>query len=107
MFDSVPESLDDAQNIANMQKISLNDVIKVGLQNWIEELLAENFEGNYFMAELHEDSLHIVSITGEQVFIDSEISASKYIERFKANPHETILLLQTKIRDLIDNNKLS
>ena len=70
----IPESLEEAQQVAEKRHMDLSDVIRDGLQNWIQELLAEGFEGNYFTAKLGTEALHIISITGEEAFVDSEIT---------------------------------
>lgn len=103
----IPQTLAAAQTLAQDRQMSVTAVIQQGLQNWAQELLAEGFEGNYYTAKFTPTGLQITAITGDQVYVATDIQADDFVHRFKTADHATLLLLQTKIRTLIDQHQLN
>ncbi|MFC6180563.1 hypothetical protein [Lactiplantibacillus daowaiensis] len=90
----IPQDLVAAQAVATKRQLPLNDAIRLGLQNWIQELLAEGFEGNYYTAKLQSDQLVILDITGNVALTTTTLTGDQGVAQFKADAHEALLTVQ-------------
>lgn len=77
------------------------EVIAGGLQNWIQELLGEAFEGGYLTASLTASGLTITDISDAPIYQSTALSTTDLVPRFQADPHATLLWVQTQIRQAI------
>lgn len=102
----IPETLAQAQALADKLNQPLNDVIQAGLRNWAQQLLDEGVEGGYLTATFNEQGLAIQDINNQLLLTETTLHAGPLVERFKTESHATLLLIQTKIRQLFDSGKL-
>lgn len=61
----IPETLAQAQALANKLNEPLDTVIQAGLRNWAQELLDEGIEGGYFTALFTKDGLEVQDINNQ------------------------------------------
>lgn len=102
----IPETLAQAQALADKLGEPLDAVIQGGLRNWAQELLDEGIEGGYLTAKFTEQGLAIQDINNQHLLTETSLHAAPLVDRFKTEPHATLLLIQTKIRQLFDSGKL-
>ncbi|MFD1393869.1 hypothetical protein ACFQ3L_09860 [Lacticaseibacillus jixianensis] len=94
-----------AKSEQNHTPLSEDAVIQGGLQNWIQELLDEGIEGGYLTAKLSAAELTITDIGGKQLLQTPQLNATALVPAFKADPHMTLMKVQTTMRSLIDQGQ--
>ncbi|WP_225047558.1 hypothetical protein [Lacticaseibacillus kribbianus] len=107
----IPQTLDAAKALAaksagSAHPLSLDTVIRLGLQNWLQELCDEAFEGGYLTVTLDDRGLTVIGITGAVAYAEPDFQPAPQVAAFKADAHATLLRLQTKVRQLVDSGKL-
>jgi hypothetical protein len=102
----IPETLAQAQALADKLNEPLDTVIQGGLRNWAQQLLDEGVEGGYLTAIFTEQGLQIQDINNQPLLTETSLHAEALVDRFKTESHATLLLIQTKIRQLFDSGKL-
>ena len=102
----IPETLAQAQALADKLNEPLDAVIQGGLRNWAQQLLDEGVEGGYLTAVFTEKGLEVKDINQEHLLTETSLLASQLVPRFKTESHATLLLNKTKIRLLFDSGKL-
>ncbi|WP_125704537.1 hypothetical protein [Lacticaseibacillus daqingensis] len=96
-----------AKAAANGTPTDETTVITTGLQNWIQELLDEGFEGGYLTARFSPAGLVITGITGAVTYADASFTSPAWVTRFQTDPHGTQMALQTHLRRLIDAHQIT
>ncbi|WP_461224411.1 hypothetical protein [Lacticaseibacillus suihuaensis] len=107
----IPRTVEEAQALVakaatGKAPLSLDTVIRLGLQNWLQELCDEAFEGGYLTVTLDDAGFTVIGITGTQVYADATLQPAPLVAQFKADAHHTLLHLQTLVRQLIDSGQL-
>ena len=86
----IPETLAQAQALADKLNEPLDTVI----------------QGGYLTAIFTEQGLQIQDINNQPLLTETSLHAEALVDRFKTESHATLLLIQTKIRQLFDSGKL-
>ncbi|WP_179395633.1 hypothetical protein [Lacticaseibacillus absianus] len=107
----IPESMTQVAALVEAAKRNGTDadpdtIIRLGLQNWIQELLDEGFEGGYLTAHLTEHGLHITDPVGATAYQDTTTIAAALVTDFQADAHRTLMAVQTQIRHLITTHQI-
>lgn len=95
-----------AQSAHTAHPIDEDTVIRLGLQNWIQELLDEGIEGGYLTAELDDKGLTVTDIGGQVQVHQETPTAAILVAAFKVDSHGTLMQVQTAIRRLIDTHQV-
>ncbi|KRO16346.1 hypothetical protein IV56_GL001127 [Lacticaseibacillus saniviri JCM 17471 = DSM 24301] len=85
--------------------LNADQVIEHAIQDWVQWLLDEGFEGSYFQAHLNNNHITIIDMMRKQVAELTSDGAS-YVSDYRADARQTLLTLQHTIREMIDKHQL-
>jgi len=82
-----------------------DEVIKHTIQDWVQFLLDEGFEGSYFQAKITGADLGIINTT-RTVVATLHSKGKSYVADYKADARDTLLQLQLQLRDMISHHEI-
>ncbi|KRM71595.1 hypothetical protein [Lacticaseibacillus brantae] len=82
-----------------------DEVIKHTIQDWVQFLLDEGFEGSYFQAKITGPDLGIINTT-RTVVATLHSQGESYVADYRTDARATLLRLQHQLRDMISHHEI-
>jgi len=82
-----------------------DEVIRHTIQDWVQYLLDEGFEGSYFQVKITGSDLIIIN-TSRTAVATLHSQGESYVADYQTDARDTLLQLQQVLREMISNHQI-